>query len=291
MNETLIKQNINFLENPLWLPNLKQNSVWGGYDGYIYRTGKLAPDKTDSLFLYCWLQESQLNNWKKDIELTKYEILKRCNMSACARNYDRIIESLFRWHNLSIGFKGRWYNGKDYNSKIFGVIDNISEEKGKPLKITFNSNFLYEIQNSDFCKYINFEELKELRNPTASRLHEILSKTFKGRNEWAIDAHKLANKIPIQEKYLTHIIAKIQPAVKRITQKTNLHLDLEIRKKERGKAVLVFRRTNEQAEITKTQNIPEQQLSLSEWANSPENRMKTIGKSDSEIRAMMKKTK
>ena len=292
----LIKQDIGFLEHPLWMQNLEQDEkgfTWKDMDGYIYKSAGKAPTQTDGIFLYYLLQRSQKDGWNNKLELSRYEILKGCGFTDAKKNYNRLMESMERWWMLGIGFNGTFYNGEKYETLLFNIIDDVElpAKKGSKLKITFSEKWLYKIKESKYYKLIDFEELKVLKTPLATRLYEILSKTFKGRNEWAIDAHKLANKIPMNEKYLTHIIAKIQPAVKRITQKTNLHIELEVRKKERGKAVLVFRRTNEQAEITKTQNIPEQQLSLSEWANSPENRMKTIGKSDSEIRAMMKKTK
>ena len=245
----LIKQHINFLEFPLWMVDPIQDEyglIWKDKNSkYIYRSNFKAPDKTDQVFLYRWLLESQKNNWAKKIALSGYRILKDCGGNDTKWWYDRLEDSFWRWKGVTIGFKDCFYNSdkKEYKSKIFGIIEGVLIEKGK-IQITFNDDFLYEIKETNFCNYINFEEIKKLRNPTASRLHEILCKTFKGRNEWSIDAHKLANKIPMQEKYLSDIISKIKPAINRINSKTTLKIDLEIRKKERGKAVLVFRKTN-----------------------------------------------
>ena len=120
----------------------------------------------------------------------------------------------------------------------------MKEDGNSRLEIKLSNDWLYKIKESQYYKLIDFREMKALKTPLATRLYEILGKTFKGRNEWSIDAHKLANKIPMQEQYLTHIVAKITPAINRINNKTSLKIDLEIRKKERGKAVLVFRKEN-----------------------------------------------
>jgi len=283
-NEFLIKQNISFLEYPLWMINPIQDEyglIWNEKNSkYIYRTSFKAPDKIDQIFLYCWLIESQKNKWSQKINLSGYRILKKSGFNDSKRNYDRLEDSFWRWKSVTIGFKNSFYNPetKEYRSKIFGIIESIDIAKGN-IEITFNENFLRAIQYSNYCKYVNFEEIKKLRNPTASRLHEILSKNFKNRNEWSIDVHKLANKIPIQEQYLTHILAKIKPAISRINDKTTLNIDLEVRKKERGKAVLVFRLINKQVETKpEKKKLDFSSGGIIEWANSPENRIKTMGK-------------
>jgi len=291
----LIKQDLNFLENPLWLQNLEQNSrglVWKDKDGYIYKTMGKAPTKTDAIFLYYLLQCSQKNNWNNKLELTYYEIIKGSDIQPNSWWYNRLQDSLERWAWLKIGFKGSFYKNKKRYSTIFGVIDSfeLPKYKGEKLKITLSEKWLYEIKISEYYKLIDFEEMKSLKTPLATRLYEILSKTFKGRNEWSIDAHKLANKIPMQEQYLSDIVAKVNPAINRINKKTTLNIGLEIRKKERGKAVLVFRLINKQIET----KLEKKKLDFStggiiEWANSPDNRTKTTGKTTQEIIAMMKR--
>jgi len=291
----LIKQHINFLEFPLWMVNPIQDKnglTWKDQNSkYIYRSNFKAPDKTDQVFLYRWLLESQKNNWSKKIVLSGYRILKDCGGNNTKWWYDRLEDSFWRWAGVTIGFKDSFYdsNKKEYKSRVFNIIDGVVVEKGK-IEITFSDVFLDEIKETNFCKYINFEEVKKLRWPIASRLHEILCKNFKGRNTWQIDAHKLADKIPLTGKtgkYLSDILTKINPAINRINKHTSLKINLEVRTKEKGEAILVFKLMSEQIE-----NKPEKKkLSLSEWANAPKNRTKTTGKTDDEIRAMMRKEK
>jgi hypothetical protein len=272
--DQLIKQNINFLEYPLWMINTemkewtedKIGKYWKGRNGYIYRCAYGVPDKTDSIFLSFWLMEAQKNNWSRTIETTKYRTLKECGMPTNGTQYyNRIQDSFWYWRGVTIGFKGIYFDNKEYKTKLFGIIESVEEEKGKPIKITFNEKFLYEIQHSDYCKYINFDEVKELRWPIASRLHEILCKNFKGRNIWEIDPHKLADKIPLNTstgKYLSHILAKIKPAINRINKHTELKISLEVResKTETGKSILVFRKLANKKEET-AQNIDTPKIS------------------------------
>lgn len=87
---------------------------------------------------------------------------------------------------------------------------------------------------------IDFSQLKALRSPLATRLYEILVKTFEGRPTWSCGAKKLAGKIPMKEQYPADIIPKIKTAVSRINEKTDLQIKLTVRRPERGKAIFDF---------------------------------------------------
>lgn len=91
-----------------------------------------------------------------------------------------------------------------------------------------------------FFKYLNFNEFKRLRAPLATRLFEILSKSFHNRDVWECESEKLAQKIPMNERYPADIIPKIQAGINRINKNTTSCYKLEIRRPERGKAILVF---------------------------------------------------
>ena len=129
----------------------------------------------------------------------------------------------------------------------FGIIDSWKiEEKTKKIQIRFSSEFLEMMRGQGFFKFIDFTEFKKLDSPLATRLYEILCKSFYIRNVWEIDAIKLANKIPLAQKFASDIIKKITAAINRINKHTDLDIKLAIRYKERGKAILIF--TKRQAE-------------------------------------------
>ena len=67
---------------------------------------------------------------------------------------------------------------------------------------------------------------------------------------WEIDAMKLAQKIPMNEKYPADVIPKIKAAVNRINENSDLKVKLIIKRPERGKVIFVFEKVSE-AELKK----------------------------------------
>jgi hypothetical protein len=266
--KALIKQDINFLEYPLWIQDKEladktEGYVWKDLQGYIYRSGYKPPIKTDFVFLLSLLLQSQQEGWKEEIITTKYKILKKCGISRNKDWYDRLEDSLKRWENVRLHFKGTFYDGIKYRTLHFGILDawGIEENTGK-IKIRLSKEYLLKIKESNFFKYINFEHIKALKSPLAVRLYEILIKSFQGRNSWEIDVIKLARKIPMNEKYPADIIPKIKAGVNRINEHTTLKIDLTIRQHERGKAILVFKKIPENdikqaKEVIPTIGLPE----------------------------------
>ena len=74
------------------------------------------------------------------------------------------------------------------------------------------------------------------------KLNEILVKIFQNRDTWSIDAMKLAEKIPINEKYPSHIVRKIESNVNKINKHYALNIDLSVQRPRRGKAILTFKK-------------------------------------------------
>lgn len=247
MSRELIKQDINFLENPLWFQDEKlakrteDGFVWKDKDGFIYRAGYRPPVKTDMIFLLYLLIQSQKQKWAEKIQLSRYQIMTDCGVGTDAWWYERLEDSLKRWKMVGIEFHGMFYDKKEYITKMFGIIDDWEiDKKTKLLKVRLSPSYLLKVKESTFFRYIDFDQVKALRSPLSTRLYEILVKTFKNRDIWKIDAIRLAEKIPMNEKYPAHIALKIQPAVNRISNHTDLKIGLELDKKRRGKIVFIF---------------------------------------------------
>ncbi len=246
-----IKQDINMLEYPLWMPDEKLPSkipddkgfIWQDREGYVYRCGYKVPTKLDIIYLMYLLYRSQQEGWREEIELSRYEILKSCGYVSCRpADYERLEDSLERWKMVGVKFKGTFYDGKKYIAISFGVIDTWKiDEESKKLKIRFNKEWLTRIKNSSYFKYLSFDQIRALRSPLAMRLYEILIKSFQNRKEWSIDAKKLAQKIPMKEKSVAHIIPKIKAAVNRINNNSNFKIELTIKRPKRGEAILIFK--------------------------------------------------
>jgi hypothetical protein len=221
--------------------------VWQDREGYIFRAGYKPPVKTDVLFLYYIMFCSQKNGWKEELSLTRYNILKGCGIIPGKTWFKRLEDSLKRWKMIGIEYKGTFYDEKSYKTMNFGIIDSWSiEEDSKILKVRFSLEWLLKIKESNFFKMINFEDIKKLQSPLVTRLYEILIKSFQGRDRWEIDALKLASKIPMKEKYISHIIIKIKTAVNKINNDSELKISVELKRQGRGKAIFIFSETDKE---------------------------------------------
>ena len=250
MERENVKQNINFLEYPLWFQdeivasNTEQGMIWKDREGYVYKAGYKPPVKTDAIFLLYLLMQSQRQNYGQELSLTRYQILRDCGLAVNAQWYNRLEDSLERWKMVGIKFVGTFYDGEIYSAINFGIIDSWSiHEKTKELKVTFSPSFIKMMLGKGFFKYINFAEFKKLRSPLATRLYEILCKSFYGRDTWEISAAKMAEKIPMKERYPAHIVPKIKTAINRINKCSDTKFLLETRKLDHGQTILCFTKT------------------------------------------------
>lgn len=256
MAEELIRQNINLLEFPLWFQNervageFKDGMTWEDRDGYRYTAGYKPPTKTDAIFLLFLLLKSQTNDYADTLVMTRRTILRACGVSDSTRWYDRLADSLKRWKMVGIEFSGTFYDHERYSSMHFGIIDSWTlHEETKELKVMLSPSFIQMMRSKCFFKYLNFSEFKRLHSPLATRLYEILSKSFTGRGEWEIDAVKLAEKIPMSERYPAHIIPKIRTAIDRINRNTSTqyHFTCRPSKSEKKRVIFCFSRVIETA--------------------------------------------
>lgn len=253
MKKEMVKQDINLLEYPLWFQDECQAKktetgfVWqlSKDDGkeFVLKTSFKPPVKTDLIFLLFLLLESQKQSWKDEIKISRYQVLKNCGLGTDARWYERLEESLERWEEVSLKFNGIFYNGRGYKTLHCGIVDSWGiDEKTKLLWVRFSPEYLSMVKETAYYRYLNFDQVKKLRSPLATRLYQLLVKTFKTRNYWEIDAALLAGKIPMKQRFPAQIALKIKPAVRRIYKHTDLKITLEERKKERGKIVFIFRK-------------------------------------------------
>ena len=257
MDKKIVKQDINFMEFPLWFQNKNEANnlesfIWEDPRGFVYKTSYKPPIKVDFIFLIFLLSKSQNENWDESIEVSRYEVLHECNVGLGKYWYERLEECLARWLSVIVSYQGTFYDGKKYRTMMFHIIDSWKlDENTKKLLVRFSPEWLLCIKNSNFFQLIDFDELKALRSPLATRLYEILVKTFHGRNRWEIGAKKLADKIPMKEEYPSDIIPKIKSAVNKIEQETSLNISLEVRRPKRGKAFFIFhKKENNLIEIT-----------------------------------------
>lgn len=270
-NKEMVRHNINLLEYPIWFQDerLAENSeegvVWRDLEGYVYRCGYKIPVKTDVIFLLYLLLQCQKADYAQIIQVSRYQIIQGCGLKRNSKWYTRLEDSLERWKMVGIKFAGAFYDGKEYQSMNYGVIDSWEIDKDtKHLKVYFSQKFIEMMLGKGFFKYINFSEFKQLHSPLATRLYEILSKSFHGRDIWEIDALKLAEKIPMKERYPAHIIPKVQTAISRINNCTKFCFSLTTRAVQRGHTILSFRKIDQVKPAPVVEAISEKALIMPE---------------------------
>ena len=230
-----VKMDINFLDKPLYFLNLKSYGkafVWEDINGYIYRSAYALPDYWDMLILLYLTLRSQREKYKTEVICSRYEILKGCGVTQEGKHhYQRLEESLKRWINVTIEFKGIFYDKKRYISMGFGILDDYKiDYETKKIHVRFNENWLLKVKESNFYKYLNFEFYKHLKKPVSRRLYElILPKCYDGK-EWYIHATNLGHHLGIAKRhvktrqgtkevmYASDVLVAIKPAFKEINQ-------------------------------------------------------------------------
>jgi hypothetical protein len=256
----LIKQDINFLEYPLWFQDERppEGFVWKDLDGFTYRAAYKPPTRLDGLCLMYWMLSSQNEGWAEHICLTQRKNMSACGLQAGKSKAERLKDCCERWINVTVKFKGTFYDGKRYEVLQFNIINHWwIDKETRHLHIEFNKFWLEKIRHSSFFKLINFDEIRNLRSPRAARLYELLVKNFQARDTWTIDAHKLARKFPMAYKYVSQVIRDVERALADMDKHTSLKVDMSVEKYAKGKARLHFRKLDGNAkDISSNNNLP-----------------------------------
>jgi hypothetical protein len=88
-----------------------------------------------------------------------------------------------------------------------------------------------------------------LKRPVSARLYEILIKNFKLRNEWKIEALRLAEKLTLSEFYPSQVIKKIKPAVREITENTDMSIQFSSYTNDHGETIFCFKNKAEDVSL------------------------------------------
>jgi len=238
----IIKDDINFLEYPNWVvskrDNYKTYMIEKPNGKYLISTTEdidRLPDKVDKIILYYLLKEILSINSNK-LETTRYKILKNSIGRISKKEYEKLIDSLERWLALKIKFQGIFYDGDDYTTRGFHILDGYKLNEDGKLVIYFNEQYLEQLRNTNYFKLINFDEYKRLKRPVSARLYEIIVKTFKDRDVWQIGIIKLAEKLTLEKRegkenyHPSGVIIKLIPAINELNNKTELKVNLDYNK-------------------------------------------------------------
>jgi hypothetical protein len=297
-SKNIVRQDVNFLENPLWKTDNRDDRHEFSIDlpsgKYVYKAGKDdIPDDVDALFLYYFLLVSQSIK-RSVIRMTGYRILKELNFPTNNKSYERLKACLRRWGQVSIHFQGSFYviekvmeKGKDkpvekkikrHVDKYFHILkaEIVKDESGKGkktghVKIEFDEDFLQAIDESLFIKHIDLKTFIALRSPFARRLYEWLPKQFIKRDRFEIGVEKFFAKMRMAPTTYPSVLKRKLKTIKTALHRINKHdtshqyqVNLKVGKNQQS--AFVFQRSrNQHSELTKADSA---QLQLPEIEKS-----------------------
>jgi len=238
---SIVRQDINFLENPLWSPDRKDNKPIykvtnkNGTYTFIAMPDNI-PDDTDAMFLYYFLLLAQ-NSKSLKLELNTSSVLKDLKIQKSKRNYERLYTALERWKQASINFEGSFFKKekdgsgekrKVYTTEGFHFLEykvnkkRVNKRRRHTFIVEINHRFFKAIEDTAFVNYININNFIDAKTPLNRRLYEWLPKQFIGRDVYRIGHIKLLEKLRITcPQYPSKIKRKlrsIQRSVERMSQ-------------------------------------------------------------------------
>ena len=217
---SLVRQNVNLLEFPIWSINKRDVRVTFEIETkngvYKYRANPEVgvPDTTDIDILYYLLHLAQTNN-TGEITTSFYSICKNAGFSRNSAMYKRIERSLDIWTGVSIKFNGNYYNAgteKKHISKGFHIleyhIDKGERQQKSEINISLNGNFISSLKVVGLFDIIDINLFIGLKNPLSKRLYEYLPKHFAdGKEKYNISDNLLFDKLRLnKQKYKSQII-------------------------------------------------------------------------------------
>ncbi len=249
MSKKVFKYDINFFEFPMWVVDKKtiNNELIIKKDCGTYTitsSGEL-PSHFDVIVLYYLLTEiHKKDQWKSlEIRTTRNIIAKEvfsCFKEIGSNHYAQIWHAIERWKWIDLKFDGIFYEDKHHTTRLFGVIEDvILNHKTKELYIRFNQQFIQQIDQSSFYKYVNFDVFKKLTRATSARLYEILSKSFLSSDKFPIGLDNLAEKLTLGKRngvsnyYPSDVLKKLKIAVADISKKTDLKISFSFNKEDK----------------------------------------------------------
>lgn len=201
--KAVFKQDLNFLVYPSWFQVSRANDSlqWKDPAGYLYTAEYRAPDQVDQLFLNYLLMRSQQEDYQAKLDFSRYEILKGCGAPVNPQYLRRLEDSLQRWQRVSLQFNGCFYDGRNYVSAAFRVLDSFRiRERDQRLEVCLNRDYLEHIQRSTYFKYLDFNYYRLLRRPVSRRLLELLTHAFKQSSQWKLPLVELGRRLTLYSR-------------------------------------------------------------------------------------------
>ena len=164
----------------------------------------LPTAKDDDVLLACVQLSAAGGFADREVQFSRYELLKLLRWEDSTRNYRRLSKSLRRWAGLTVYSNRAFYDHrrKSWVNRDFGVIDNLlvyereaSEGAAAPQssRFTWNQVFFDSFQ-AGYLKRLDWDLYCRLRSPVAKRLYRFLDKRFYRGGSVEADLRTLAER-------------------------------------------------------------------------------------------------
>ncbi|MBN8600642.1 MAG: replication initiator protein A [Planctomycetes bacterium] len=162
----------------------------------------LPTAKDDEVLLAC-IQLSKQQGFKdREVQFSRYELLKILKLSDDSKNYERIEMSLRRWKGVTIFSDRAFYDhgAKSWVNRDFGVFDNLYIYRRDSRSTALSKNrsrfvwneVFFESFQAGYLKRLDWEFYLSLKSPIARRLFRFLDKRFYLTQSFSIGLRELA---------------------------------------------------------------------------------------------------
>jgi hypothetical protein len=227
----IIKEDLNFLEYPLWQIESQEMKCKKGpkkiiieksYGTYILDTIDGFPNHFDKTVLDWILHQAHKKDYRsREIITTRYEIARTLfsgKKKLKQYHYDRVMFALKKWHYIHVNFNGVFYQNGHHITKNFNIINSFMlNHDTSVLSIKIDDGFLQQQRDSSYFVYFDVATFRQIKRPISARLYEVLGKMFLDNKSWAIGLDKLAEKLTIfkRKNAKTYYPSDALPLIKR----------------------------------------------------------------------------
>ena len=227
----------------------------------------LPTAKDEDVLLGC-LQLTRMADFRsREVQFSRYELLKLLRWPDESKYYQRLANSLRRWKGVTLFSDRAFYDHgrKSWVNRDFGVFDNLyfyEREAATKLSVparswfTWNEVFFDSFQ-AGYLKKLDWALYCQLTDPVAKRLYRLLDKRFYHDHEVVFDLQDLAvRKIRVSPNYNT---AQIKRALangirelETVWELRSLPTGRRFVKNEQGRWQVLFQRQTHRATVRET---------------------------------------
>jgi Replication initiator protein A len=174
----------------------------------------VAADDEVYVALMKLLRDSQFSS--RTVRFSVAQLLRIMRSSTGKRDYERIEQSLDRLTGVLIRSKNAFWNhaSKRHVTEAFHLLDSYRLTRGVAAcelsEVTF-SEFLFSSIQTGYVKNLDIDFYFSLSSPLARRYYRLLDKHRYRSRHYEIELQRLAQKLPLQDPYVSQLCRRLDP--------------------------------------------------------------------------------